>query len=155
MNRTATKPAASDLVIDDLHEKDFAEWLVLWDGNNGGQRNNEVTRETWARLLNPIFPVHGFAARINGKMAGLVHYILHPVTGHIMPVCYMQDLYVAPEFRKRGIGHALVQYLAAIGKREEWARMYWLAEADNHAAQELYKNLGFKLNFTLHVLPLG
>lgn len=155
MTQTVTKPlAAAGLVINGLQDKDFEEWLALWDGNNGGQRNDEVTRETWNRLLSPVFPVHGFVARAGGKMAGLVHYILHPVTGHIMPVCYMQDLYVAPEFRKRGIGRALVEHLAAIGKNEGWARMYWLAESGNDAAQALYKDLGFKLDFTLHILPL-
>ena len=142
------------IAIDDLHEEDHADWLRLWDGNNGGARNEAVTQETWNRLLNPIFPVHGFAARADGKMAGLMHYILHPVTGHIHPVCYMQDLYTDPAFRRRGIARMLVEHLAATGRREEWARLYWLAEAKNEAAQRLYRDIGFKLDFTLHVMPL-
>lgn len=143
----------SAATVDDIRESDFTEWLRLWDGNNGGVRNDAVTKETWNRLLTPIFPVHGFVARVDGKMAGLVHYILHPVTGHIDPVCYMQDLYVDPAFRRRGIGRMLVEHLAAVGQHEKWARLYWLAEANNEAAQKLYKNLGIRLNFTLHVLP--
>lgn len=155
MTQTAHKPGTS-IVIDDIHEDDFGEWLKLWDGNNGGHRDDDVTKETWSRLLNPIYPVHGFVARAGGgTLAGLVHYILHPVTGHIMPVCYMQDLYVAPPFRGRGVGRALVEQLAAIGQREGWARLYWLAEGQNKAAQALYRNLGLKLDFTLHVLPLS
>ena len=154
MTQPNKKSVAKGIVIDDIREADFKDWLRLWDSNNNGQRNDAVTKETWNRLLNPIFPVHGYITRVDGQMAGLVHYILHPVTGHIMPVCYMQDLYVDPDFRKRGIGRKLVEYLAEIGRREEWARMYWLAEADNQAAQSLYKQLGVKLNFTFHVLPL-
>jgi len=142
------------IVIDDIRENDFREWNVLWDGNNAGHRNDVVTKETWNRLLNPVFPVHGFVARMDGKMVGLVHYILHPVTGHIQPVCYMQDLYVDPAIRSRGVGRALVEHLAAVGKREGWARMYWLAETKNAAAQALYKNIGVKLDFTLHIQPL-
>jgi len=142
-------------VVGDIHEDDFKDWLRLWDGNNDGVHNDAVTKETWSRLLTPVFPVHGFVARVDGKMAGLMHYILHPVTGHIDPVCYMQDLYVDPAFRKRGVGRALVVHLAAIGQREGWARMYWLAEANNAAAQALYNDLGVKLDFTLHVLPLS
>ena len=153
MTQTAKKKADA-VVVDDIRESDFREWLVLWDGNNAGQRNDTVTKETWGRLLNPIYPVHGFTARVDGKMAGLVHYVLHPVTGHIMPVCYMQDLYVDPAFRKRGVARALVGHLAAIGQREEWARLYWLAEEKNEAAQALYKNIGVKLDFSFHVLPL-
>lgn len=142
------------ITIDDLRAEDHSDWLRLWDGNNGGARNDAVTHETWNRLLNPIFPVHGFAARVDGKMAGLMHYILHPVTGHIHPVCYMQDLYTDPAFRRQGIAKMLVAHLAATGRREEWARLYWLAEAKNEAAQRLYRDIGFKLDFTLHVMPL-
>lgn len=87
-------------------------------------------------------------------MAGLVHYILHPVTGHIAPVCYMQDLFVDQRFRQRGIGRALVERLAQEGRRQKWARLYWLAESANEQAQALYRDLGLKLDFTFHVLPL-
>jgi ribosomal protein S18 acetylase RimI-like enzyme len=145
----------SGLTIRPLQQSDHAAWLPLWDGNNMGQRNAQVTRQTWDRLTDPASPVCGLGAFDGTAMVGLVHYILHPVTGHLEPVCYMQDVYVDPAHRQKGIGRALVQDVARIGRESGWARMYWLAEADNKAAQNLYKTLGVKLNFTLHVLPLG
>ena len=75
-------------------------------------------------------------------------------TGHLKPVCYMQDLFVNPDHRRKGVGRQLVTALAAVGTHEGWARMYWLAEAQNAEAQMLYRTLGLKLDFTLHVLPL-
>ena len=141
-------------VIDNLLAGDYDGWLPLWLGNNSGKCDEAVTAETWARLMNPSSPVHGLCARMEGRMAGLVHYILHPVTGHIEPACYMQDLYVDPAFRRRGIGRMLVQALAEAGRHHKWARLYWLAEADNPATQALYKDLAVKLNFSLYVLPL-
>ncbi len=145
----------SKIKIRPLEPNDFPDWLPLWDGNNQGQRNEAVTTETWARLTDPDYPVFGLCAENSGKMAGILHYILHPTTGSIQPVCYMQDLYVDPRARQKGIGKALVQELAGLGKAEKWARLYWLAEEDNKAAQKLYKNLGVKLNFSLHVMPLN
>lgn len=145
----------SELVIDDIRAGDYESWQRLWDENNLGHRNEAVTRETWRRLLDPASPVCGLAARHGGQMAGLVHYILHPVTGHIEPVAYMQDLYVDTSFRRKGIARTLVTELAALGQRRKWARLYWLAEANNAGAQALYKTLGVKLDFTLHVLPLS
>jgi ribosomal protein S18 acetylase RimI-like enzyme len=145
----------SGLIIDEIKPGDYKAWVKLWDANNGGQSNEEVTRETWKRLLEPASPVKGLVARTDGSLAGLVHYIIHPVTGHIQPVAYMQDLYVDPAFRRKGIGRMLVSELAKLGKRRKWARLYWLAEASNPQAQALYKNLGMKLDFTLHVLPLA
>ena len=143
------------LVIDDIKPDDFDAWRKLWDANNLGHKNEAVTRETWNRLLNPVYPVHGLVARMDGKIAGLVHYVLHPVTGHIEPVAYMQDLYVDPAFRRQGVARALVEQLAVLGKREGWARLYWLAEGENARAQALYRNLGVRLDFSLHILPLA
>lgn len=142
------------ITIRPLATDDYDQWVVLWNGNNQGHINHEVTAVTWSRLMDNQ-QVRGLAAFDGGDMAGLVHFILHPVTGHIKNVCYMQDLYVDPTHRRKGIGRTLVEALAAVGQSEGWARMYWLAEAQNREAQALYKNLGLTLNFTLHVLPLN
>ncbi len=143
------------VTIRPLEKNDFDQWLPLWDGNNMGQRDEDVTAETWRRLLDSAAQVNGLCAEHKGKLVGLVHYILHPTTGAIEPVCYMQDVYVHPDHRHQGVARTLVTELAKIGQKQKWARMQWLAEADNIAAQNLYKNIGVKLNFTLHVMPLG
>jgi ribosomal protein S18 acetylase RimI-like enzyme len=66
----------------------------------------------------------------------------------------MQDLYIDPASRRKGMARALVVALASLGATEGWTRLYWLAESKNEAAQNLYRTLGLKLDFTMHVLPL-
>lgn len=139
--------------IRSLKPEDYDRWLLLWNANNQGHINETVTLSTWQRLMENQ-QVCGLAAFDGVDMTGLVHFILHPVTGHLEPVCYMQDLFVAPRHRRKGIARALVKALAKRGQDYGWARLYWLAEAQNHEAQSLYKDLGLKLDFTLHVLPL-
>ena len=56
--------------------------------------------------------------------------------------------------RRKGYARALIAELAHIGKQKGWARIYWLADSRNEAAQTLYKTLGIRLDFSLHVLPL-
>ena len=141
------------ITVRTLKAEDYDQWQVLWDANNQGHINQDVTAATWRRLMDDD-QVRGLVAVEGDRLAGLVHFILHPVTGHLKPVCYMQDVFVDPAHRRQGIGRELVTALAALGTREGWARMYWLAEAQNAEAQSLYKNLGLKLDFTLHVLPL-
>ena len=137
-----------------IKQTDFPQWLPLWDGNNLGKRDEAVTSETWSRLTDENSAVNGLVAEENGTIVGLVHYILHPTTGSLSDVCYMQDVYVDPASRQKGIARKMVESLEQIGKREKWGRMYWLAESDNEAAQALYKTLGVKLNFTLHIMSL-
>lgn len=135
--------------------RDFPDWLPLWDGNNLGHRDEKVTSETWARLNDPDFPVYGLLAELDSRLVGLLHYVVHPTTGSIKPVCYMQDVYVDPEFRRNGVARTLIEELVAQAKsHKQWARLYWLAESDNEAAQTLYQTLGVKMDFTLHMLKV-
>ncbi len=133
---------------------DFPSWLPLWNKNNQGLINQNLTTETWSRLMDPKTPVHGFAAETKGELIGILHYVLHHSTGTIAPVCYMQDVFVHSDHRGKGTARKLVQKLAQEGRKQKWARLYWWTEQNNKAAQALYKTLGTKLDFTLHVLPL-
>ena len=140
--------------IRSIAANDFPAWLPLWDGNNLGTRDEAVTAETWSRLNDPSSPAHGIVAEDKGKLVGMIQYVLHPTTGAINDACYMQDVYVDPAQRGKGVAKKLVQALAKEGRAQKWARLYWLAEADNEAAQALYKNLGVKLDFTFHIMSL-
>jgi len=136
-----------------IEPTDFPEWLALWNANNLGHVNEPVTTQTWTRLNDEDAQVFGLVAEDKGTLVGLVQYILHPTTGSIADVCYMQDVFVAPDYRNKGIARAMIETLEGIGKREKWGRIYWLAESNNEAAQALYKTLGHTLDFTLHILP--
>ena len=132
---------------------DFPAWLSLWDANNLGHKNEAVTTSTWMRILDGDSDVNALLVEDKGTLIGLLHYILHPVTGSLQPACYMQDVFVLPECRQKGIARRMIMDLERIGKKEKWARIYWLADKDNEAAQALYKSLGHTMNFSLHILP--
>ncbi len=58
---------------------------------------------------------------------------------------YLADLYVREEFRRRGVGRALVQGLAAHG-REHGARwMFWSVRRSNRRARRFYRALAPEL----------
>lgn len=143
------------MLIAPLQPDDYDAWLPLWQANMEGAVADDVTAATWQRICDPTQMVGGLCARDDdGIMIGICHYITHPTTGNLKPVCYMQDLYVDPAHRRRGAARKLVTYLAALGTAQGWARIYWLAERNNETAQKLYNSIGVRLDFTLHVLPL-
>ena len=133
---------------------DFPAWLPLWNANNLGVINDAVTNETWARMCDTQSAVNGLGAFQGQELVGLVHYVLHPTTGAIEPVCYMQDVFVSPAHRQKGIARQLIEHLAALGRDQKWTRLYWLAENQNEAAQALYQSLGVHMDFSLHIMPL-
>jgi len=55
---------------------------------------------------------------------------------------HLEDLYVRPEFRGRGIGKHLLLELVRIANDRRCGRMEWVALDWNHAAIEFYEQLG-------------
>jgi GNAT superfamily N-acetyltransferase len=53
----------------------------------------------------------------------------------------MNDLFVAPEARGRGIGRALIEAGAAVARERGAAWLEWSTAPDNHTAQRLYDSL--------------
>jgi GNAT superfamily N-acetyltransferase len=53
----------------------------------------------------------------------------------------MNDLFVAPEARGRGIGRALIEAVADIARERGAAWVEWSTAPDNHTAQRLYDAL--------------
>ena len=136
-----------------LERKDHDQWLPLWQANCLHQISDEVTAETWRRLTNPKENVYGLGVfDDNDKLLGFLHYILHPTTGFTAYACYMQDLYIDEAFRRQGYAKRLIWELHALGKAKKWSRIYWFAENNNIATQNLYKTLGIKIDFSLHML---
>ena len=59
-------------------------------------------------------------------------------TWTVAPVCYLEDLFVAPSFRGDGIGRLLIQDLVDRAKSNGWSRLYWHTRANN-PARHLYE----------------
>jgi ribosomal protein S18 acetylase RimI-like enzyme len=55
---------------------------------------------------------------------------------------YLEDLYVRPEARAQGIGRALLVELAAMARREGYARLDWSVLNWNTSAIRFYESVG-------------
>ena len=60
------------------------------------------------------------------------------------PGFYLEDLYVEPEFRGKGIGKALLLRLAALAVERDYGRVEWSVLDWNEPAIGFYKSLGAK-----------
>lgn len=58
------------------------------------------------------------------------------------PGLYLEDLYVKPEARRKGVGRALLRYLARLAKGKGCWRIEWAVLNGNDSAIRFYKNLG-------------
>jgi GNAT superfamily N-acetyltransferase len=92
--------------------------------------------ETW-RLLIADERIHGLAAWLDGRMAGIAHYFLHAQTWSA-DICYLQDLFTAEDMRGRGVATALIQSVAEAARARGAVKYYWMTKEDNHTARALY-----------------
>jgi len=97
---------------------------------------------TFGRLLSPDHPdQNGLIARLDGRAVGLVHYIYHAHNWRVEQVCYLQDLYAAPEARGMGIGRALIEAVYARADADGRPAVYWMTQEFNTTARQLYDRI--------------
>lgn len=116
--------------------QDKAQWLSLWQGYTrfyGSPQPTEVTEYTWQRMLDAASPMLGRFAVVDGNVVGFAICILHEGTWVKTPICYLEDLFVAPQMRGQGIARTLIQALQTEGKEKGWSRLYWHTRTDNPA----------------------
>lgn len=81
-------------------------------------------------------------AEWSGTPAGFVLFFHNFSTFVTRRGLYLEDLFVKPEFRKHGIGKALLQHLAKLALERGCARFEWSVLDWNEPAIQFYKALG-------------
>jgi len=81
-------------------------------------------------------------AVVEGKEVGFALYFHNFSTFLGRPGVYLEDLFVLPEYRGRGVGTALLRHLAAIAKERGCGRLEWWCLNWNQPSIDFYKNLG-------------
>jgi GNAT superfamily N-acetyltransferase len=111
------------------------------------EREPKAAVATEADLLRDGFDAaepkfHVILADWYGEPCGFAFYFFIYSTWLGRPGLYLEDLFVKPEFRGRGIGKALLAQLAAIAKQENCYGMRWQVLDWNEPAIRFYKSLG-------------
>ena len=92
---------------------------------------------------NPKFRV--VIAEWSGEAAGFALFFYNYSTWMGRAGLYLEDLFVRPEFRGKGIGKALLVHLAKIAVEEGCGRFEWQVLNWNTPALEFYKSLGARV----------
>jgi GNAT superfamily N-acetyltransferase len=145
------------IAIRPVRNDDFPAWLKLWDGYNTFYgRSGEtalasaVTSMTWSRFFDAYEPVHALVGEEGGTLLGLVHFLYHRSTTDIAPICYLQDLFTAPEARGKGIGRALILRVYEHAKSSGAPEVYWQTHETNVAAMKLYDKVAGRSGFLVY-----
>jgi GNAT superfamily N-acetyltransferase len=138
------------LGIRPLEANDRAEWDGLWKAYQAFYKaaiSDDTSELTFARLLDPSVPMHGFLVEEAGQIIGMTHCIFHYSAWTQGPYCYLQDLITKPEHRGKGAATALIEAVYQFAAGKGAARVYWLTHESNENAIRLYEKVADRPGF--------
>jgi GNAT superfamily N-acetyltransferase len=135
-----------------LEARDKAAWLPLFKGYIEFYKSSvadDVIDETFTRLLSGKEGFHiGFVAvDAADTPIGLAHVLFHRSTWSKTWYCYLEDLFVRPDIRAKGIGRALIDATYKEADARGATRTYWTTQEFNYRARGLYDQVATKSPF--------
>ena len=86
--------------------------------------------------------VHGHVAEVGGEIAAMALWFVNFSTWDGVAGIYLEDLFVRPRFRRRGLARALLAALAGECLAKGYTRLSWAVLNWNSDAMALYDRIG-------------
>jgi aminoglycoside 6'-N-acetyltransferase I len=135
----------NDSTVRLIRPEDLAEWLRLrrrlWPRTPEHRQIEEASSILSNAEANAVL-----VADIGNELAGFVEVSMrdHVEGCETGPVGYIEGWYVEPEYRRRGIGRALMQEAEAWAARHRCREMASDAALSNRSGQRLHAQLGYE-----------
>ncbi len=95
-----------------------------------------------AALFGDAPTLHGHVAEVGGEVAAMALWFLNFSTWDGVAGMHLEDLFVRPEFRRRGLARRLLATLAGECVKRGYTRLTWAVLNWNTDAIALYDGLG-------------
>jgi len=144
--------------IQKLNQNHQPAWRELFRGYIEFYEANiseEQYELTWNRLLDDQYNLYGLVAVDDGKVSGIVHFSFQTSTWAPNNYCYLEDLFVDPLVRGRGMGRALIDAVKDISVKSGSSRLYWNTDQTNETARKLYDSYVSESGKVQYRIPLG
>ena len=135
-----------DLHIRPVHKDDVALLLTFIRELSKYERLADKVEATEVVLRESLFGAQPAAEALIAYLGdepvayAIWFYNFSSFTGR--PGLYIEDIYVRPHARGRGVGKALLHHLAWLAKERKCARMEWAVLDWNESAISFYRGLG-------------
>lgn len=144
------------ITIGTLGPDDRPAWESLFAGYHAFYGRPHWPRENYDRAWREFQAadrIHGLGARLDGELVGIAHFLVHPSTTSA-DVCYLQDLFTAPEVRGRGVARTLIAAVEDWARQRGCARVYWHTQSGNDTARRLYDRVAENRGFIQYLIQL-
>ena len=137
---------SSELSLNMATEQDVPQILIFIKALAEYERLAGAVVATEDGLRQSLFGGRAYAecviARWNGTPAGFALFFHNFSTFLGQPGLYLEDLFVKPELRGKGVGRGLLQHLARLATDRNCGRLEWSVLDWNESAIGFYRSLG-------------
>jgi GNAT superfamily N-acetyltransferase len=138
--------AASDFRIEPATAHDVPLILKFIKGLAEYERLTHEVVATEESLRNTLFGPHRFAEVVIGysgtEPAGFALFFHNYSTFLGRPGIYIEDIFVLPEWRRKGLGRRLLVYIARLAVERNCGRVEWSVLDWNEPALRFYRSIG-------------
>lgn len=124
-----------------MEARDRAAWGLLFSAYREFYRlvpDDGVVERVWMWITKPNPDIQCLVAERDGSLVGIANYRAFARPSNGTTGLWLDDLYVLPEHRGRGIGRALIASLQQIAREQGYSVVRWITDENNHQAQLLY-----------------
>jgi len=86
--------------------------------------------------------IEAILAEVEGQGVGFATFLHNYSTFLTKPGLYLDDLFVLPDYRRQGMGKAMLTYLAQLAVERNCGRLEWLVAVWNEPAIAFYETMG-------------
>lgn len=136
-----------------------ADWERLYAGYAEFYRvtqTPEMRDRVWGWITDPAHEVKAFVAEdAAGRAVGLAHYrpFARPLSATVGG--FLDDLFVDPSQRGQRVADALIEAVAAEGRRRGWSVIRWITADDNYRGRGVYDRLATRTMWVTYDKKLG
>jgi GNAT superfamily N-acetyltransferase len=126
--------------------QDAADITAMIHGLAEFERAPDQCTVTESQVFTALFAssptLRAHVAEVNGEVAAMALWFLNFSTWDGVPGIFLEDLFVRPEFRRRGLARKLLAALAAECRDNGYTRLAWAVLNWNTDAIALYDGVG-------------
>ena len=154
-NESVQAEDSVEIEIRAVREQDRPDWCKLFASYGQfyeQQLSESVLDRVWGWLMDGDHPTSGLVAVRDGQIVGIAHFrpYFRTLTGS--PACFLDDLFVAPAERGRGVGRRLIEATSVLAERAGWDFVRWMTAQDNSQAQRLYDSVAERTEWLTYQL---